>query len=96
MIPDANFQTINLNSVLMVVAYLKDKQDSLLKDYITEFGRLDAEFAPLFKTDKILAPIDTSLKKIDLLDESRVSKPELGYIYKKKNSEKKHLFRARQ
>lgn len=105
---DDNFPTINPNDVLMIMAHLKDKQDSetsigayivalkFLKDYIAKFGRSDVEFAPLFKTENLLALVDTKMEKIDLLNKCLFPEPELGYIYKRKNSEKKKLFRDRQ
>ncbi|CAH1453729.1 unnamed protein product [Lactuca virosa] len=54
----------------------------------------DVQFAPMFKTEKLLALVDTLLEEIDLLDEGLVSEPELAYIYMNKNSEKKEFFRA--
>lgn len=101
MIVDADFSTINMNDVLMVTAHLKDKHDSetsigaynaalsFLKDYITELRWSDVEFAPLFKTNNLLAPVDTSLEEIDLPNEGPISEPELWYMYKKKNFDKK-------
>lgn len=105
-ISDADFPTINPNDLLMIAAHLKGKYDSetsigaftialnFLKDYIVEFGRSNVEFDPIFRTDKLLAPIDTSLEEIDLLDEGPISEAKLGYIYKKKISKNKEFFRS--
>ncbi|CAH1430066.1 unnamed protein product [Lactuca virosa] len=93
---------------LLMQAHLKDKQDSennigayiatlnLLKDSIAEFGHSDVEFASLFKTEKLLAPVNSELEEIDLLNDGHISEPEHGYIYKKKNLEKKEFFRPGQ
>ena len=69
---------------------------NFLKYCIAEFNRSNVEFAPLFKTEKLLVPVDTELEEIDLLNEGPVSEPEFRYIYKRKNSEKKEFFKARQ
>lgn len=59
----------------MIVVHHKDNQDSdtrivaycttlnFLKDYIAKFGRLDVEFVSLFKTEKLLVPIDTKFRE---------------------------------
>ena len=84
---DVNFPTINLNDVVVIVAYIKDKHDcelgirayntslNFLKHYIVEFGHSDIEFASLFKTDKLLTPINTELEEIDLLSEAPITDP---------------------
>lgn len=65
-----------------------------LKDWIAEFGRSDVEFASLFGTKKLLDLINIELDKIDLLSEGPITNPDLQY--KRKNSEKKELFRVAQ
>ena len=56
----------------------------------------DVDFSPFFETEKLFAPINIKLEEVDLLIEGPMIAPELGYVYMKKNSNKKENFRVKQ
>lgn len=66
-----------------------------MKYYVVEFYRSDAKFFSIFGTGKLFASINIELEEVELLNEGPIKDPELGYVFKKKNSNKKDFFRAR-
>lgn len=101
---DADYPSLNLNKILVIVAPLRYKQDSHVaigayssalnfpKDYVAEFCIADIDFVSLFGTDKLHDPMNIELDEVDLLDEGPIKDPELGYILKRKSSRKKEFF----